>query len=266
MHRFRFFVFAVLLLAVATFAWQGDQTGAQGPPDGKQNGQGLNYHGKVTPAEREAAAERFKATKAAAEQAPLAGVATTAALVPDPNTGYLIPDYFGDANWAYSPLPSGGVSVALGNGGTGYSAPVVTITDAYGLGTGATATAAVAGGVITGISVNTPGSGYYAPVVSISDATGTGATATATLDPAYPHRRHTEVHGCAAGPGIQRGKPARAVHSDCCAGHNDVSELRRTTKSPWSSTRSRCTPTSPLRHTAATCNWRHPLSAGIMFP
>ncbi|GAA0719737.1 choice-of-anchor D domain-containing protein [Clostridium malenominatum] len=26
-----------------------------------------------------------------------------AALVPDPNTGYLIPDYFGTANWAYSP-------------------------------------------------------------------------------------------------------------------------------------------------------------------
>ena len=177
MFRRKSLVLAILLLAVAVVGWPAGQTGAQPAPD--TSGRGF-YHGKVTPAEREAAAERYKA---AVDEARTAGVDTSATLVPDPNTGYLIPDYFGDANWAYSPLPSGGVAVTLVSGGTGYTAPVVTITDAYGMGTGADATATVAGGVITGITVNAPGSGYYAPTVSISDATGTGASATATFDP-----------------------------------------------------------------------------------
>jgi FtsP/CotA-like multicopper oxidase with cupredoxin domain len=141
----------------------------------------LNYHGKVTPAERKAAAKRFQA---AVDEAQAAGATASATLVPDPNTGYLVPDYFGVANWAYSPLPNGGVgTIEIASGGSGYTAPSVTITDVYGIGTGATATATVTGGVITAISVNTPGSEYYAPVVSISDATGTGASATATFDP-----------------------------------------------------------------------------------
>jgi hypothetical protein len=180
MHRCKFLVFLGLLVAVAALGWTGDQTAAQGPPDGK--GQGLNYHGKVTPAERKAAAENLQAAVADAQAA---GATASTALVTDPNTGYLVPDYFGVANWAYSPLPSGGVAVTLGTGGSGYTAPVVDITDVYGMGTGATATATVAPetGAITAITVNTPGSGYYAPTVTISDPTGTGATATATLDP-----------------------------------------------------------------------------------
>jgi len=182
MYRPKSLVFVILLLAVAALGRAGDHAVAQGPPNGNGNGQGTNLHGKVTPAERKAAAERFKATVAGAQAA---GVTASATLVPDPSTGYLVPDYFGVANWAYSPLPSGGVAVTLENGGSGYFAPVVTISDVYGLGTGATASATVTGGVITGISVNIPGSGYYAPVVSISDDTGpgTGATAMATLDP-----------------------------------------------------------------------------------
>jgi len=180
MNRRISLVLAILLLAVAAVGWPGGQTGAQPAPDG--NDQGLNFHGKVTPAERKAAAERFQA---AVDEAQAAGVTASATLVPDPNTGYLVPDYFGVANWAYSPLPNGGVgTIEIASGGSGYTAPSVTITDVYGIGTGATATATVAGGVITAISVNTPGSGYYAPVVSISDATGTGAAATAILDPA----------------------------------------------------------------------------------
>jgi len=181
MRRPRFLVFLVLLFAVAALGWPGGQTGAQGPPNGNGNGQGLNYHGKVTPAERKAAAQGFKEAVAGAQAA---GAIASATLVPDPNTGYLVPDYFGVANWAYSPLPSGGVAITLGNGGTGYTTPVVTITDVYGMGTGATATATVdATGAISLITVDTSGSGYYAPTVSISDPTGTGATATATLDP-----------------------------------------------------------------------------------
>ena len=59
--------------------------------------------------------------------------------------------------------------------------PVVTIEDVYFTGSGATATATVIGDVITAITVTNPGTGYTAPVVIISDATGTGAAATAIL-------------------------------------------------------------------------------------
>jgi len=186
-HRRKSLILMILLLVVAAaLGWSGDQIGAQGPPNGNGNGngQGLNYHGKVTPAERKAAAASFKATVAGAQAA---GVTASAALVPDANTGYLVPDYFGVANWAYSSLPSGGVgAIEIASGGSGYTAPNVAITDVYGIGTGATATATVDAvtGAITTITVVTPGAGYYAPVVSISDATGTGAAATAILDPA----------------------------------------------------------------------------------
>jgi hypothetical protein len=70
-------------------------------------------------------------------------------------------------------------TVTVTNGGSGYSAtPTVTITDPTG--SGAVATATVAGGVITGISITNPGSGYTRPTVVITDATGSGATALVT--------------------------------------------------------------------------------------
>ncbi|MEW6429561.1 MAG: multicopper oxidase domain-containing protein, partial [Thermodesulfobacteriota bacterium] len=59
----------------------------------------------------------------------------------------------------------------------------MTITDFFGTGTGATATATVAGGVITGITVTNAGTGYIYPVISISDPTGGGAAATAAVGP-----------------------------------------------------------------------------------
>lgn len=94
-----------------------------------------------------------------------------------------VPHYYGPyPNWALSPLPSSEISdVTVSNGGTGYSAsPTVTISDTYGLGSGATASAVVDGtGVITSITVLTKGSGYIEPVVTITDSTGTGAAATA---------------------------------------------------------------------------------------
>jgi FtsP/CotA-like multicopper oxidase with cupredoxin domain len=97
------------------------------------------------------------------------------------------PDYFGNANYANSPLPTGPIAaITLATGGTGYSAnPVVTIADfnctAAGCGAGATATASVSGGVITGITLAAPGSGYFAPAVTITDPTGSGASAAATI-------------------------------------------------------------------------------------
>src|ERR1039457_4166611 len=68
------------------------------------------------------------------------------------------PDYFGYANYANSPLPTGPIAtLTLDDGGSGYSAnPVVSIADfnctAAGCGTGATASVTVSGGVITSIT------------------------------------------------------------------------------------------------------------------
>jgi FtsP/CotA-like multicopper oxidase with cupredoxin domain len=71
--------------------------------------------------------------------------------------------------------------ISLNALGSNYAAPTVTI-DAPSIGTQATATATVTSGFITGITVTNPGSGYTAaPLVSINDATGTGASAKATL-------------------------------------------------------------------------------------
>ena len=70
-------------------------------------------------------------------------------------------------------------------GGTGYSSvPTVTIT---GDGTGATGTATIAGGAVTGITVTAKGSGYTFAKVVISGGGGSSATANATLAPGKGH-------------------------------------------------------------------------------
>lgn len=173
-------------------------------------------HGRITMADRKAAAARAKALRDAR------GITTFA--VPGPGG---VPDYFGfTPNWANSPQPtvdpitgviSGGmhkfvdklpglyisgvtplasVQNALGQyipvavpdkllyppGGRGYtSAPTVTITDTTG--TGAVATATVLGGVVTGIAVAPGGSGYSAkPQVTLSGGGAlTQAIAVATV-------------------------------------------------------------------------------------
>src|SRR4030042_4891965 len=139
----------------------------------------LKHHGKVTPAETKAAAKR------AAALGLQPGVAAIGVAALDPGG---VPHYFGPyGNWAYSPLPRGPVAViTLESGGTGYTAPVVTIDDVYGTGSGAIATVDPATqidsitGAITGITF-TGGTGYSAPIVTITDATGIDATATATI-------------------------------------------------------------------------------------
>jgi hypothetical protein len=82
--------------------------------------------------------------------------------------------------------PSSGsfVSITVTNGGSGYTAPTVTISapDAVGAGyTLATATATVVGGVITAITLTNVGSGYCFPNITITDTTGSGATTSYTL-------------------------------------------------------------------------------------
>ncbi len=57
MRKRSFFIFASVLLALVIFAWGVDQGSAQAP---KSSGE-LIYKGKITPAERKAAAQRAKA-------------------------------------------------------------------------------------------------------------------------------------------------------------------------------------------------------------
>lgn len=72
-------------------------------------------------------------------------------------------------------LPTNTVSVGsitVVTSGSGYTAPTVTITDSTG--TGATATAQLTSGAITGFTVVTTGANYTNPSVVITDSTGTG--------------------------------------------------------------------------------------------
>ncbi len=95
-----------------------------------------------------------------------------------------VPHYFGPyGNWAYSPLPMGPIAtVNVVAGGNGYTAPLVTISDAYLTPTTlANVTAILGTGVITGFTINNGGAGYSAPVVNITDPTGTGALVAANV-------------------------------------------------------------------------------------
>jgi FtsP/CotA-like multicopper oxidase with cupredoxin domain len=146
----------------------------------------------TTTAMRKAAAKNFKANHneamaRAAAQATAVGVANvTTAAAPMFNPGG-IPHYFGPyANWVYSPMPKGSIAnITLLSGGSGYTTPTVTITDAYNITgvTSAVASATVVSGVITKITLSSGGAGYTAPVVTITDpnAFATGADATATI-------------------------------------------------------------------------------------
>jgi hypothetical protein len=71
--------------------------------------------------------------------------------------------------------------IRLTGAGTGYtSAPTVNITG--GGGTGATATAQIADGKVTGFTITNPGTGYTsAPTVAFTGGSGTGAAASAVV-------------------------------------------------------------------------------------
>ena len=129
---------------------------------------------KITHADRKAAAKR--AARLGLKPGVAGLLAAPAGPIPGSEGPGGIPHYFGPyGNWAYSPLPSFGISsVTVDNPGTGYTAPVVTITDVYGTGT-ATAAATFDGtGAITAITVDTASSGFHVPFVTITDPTGTG--------------------------------------------------------------------------------------------
>jgi len=140
---------------------------------------------RVTAEQRQAAAARFKQlrqTQLSKSLASGAKMSIMAAPAPDPGG---IPHYFGPyPNYANSPLPAGGVGpITVVSPGAGYTSPTVVITDVYGVGTGASAVAAVNPTTmgIDSVTVTSPGTNYYAPLVLIADPTGTGADATAEL-------------------------------------------------------------------------------------
>jgi len=174
-----------LILMVGVLALGFGQAIADPPPpaaDGNGHGNGqLKYKDKITPAEQKAAAELFQEQF----QAAVAEGSVTATAVADPGG---IPHYFGPyPNWANSPLPRGVItSIDVTNGGQGYTAASVQVTDLYYgvVADPAVATATVVGGAVTAISVDAGGSGYSAPVVIIT-GDGTGAAATATIGPPF---------------------------------------------------------------------------------
>ncbi|MBI5962788.1 MAG: hypothetical protein HY863_04885 [Chloroflexi bacterium] len=202
MARTKFLNVVISVMVMVSMMFGGNYTNASAqqrastPPQGKTKAQKpplpptgqppTPVQRRMTPAERQAAADRAKAL------GQLPGVAAlqlpgskankpVSANLPDSS---VVPHYFGPyANYANSPMPKGSItSITVDDGGSGYSAtPVVYVLDAYGTGMDATATATVVGGVITGITVDTSGSDYTAPIVVIEDATGTGAAATPIL-------------------------------------------------------------------------------------
>ena len=217
MNRLRFRLLIGLLVAVAltwgtgaaVMAQQGAKKGTKAAP---QVGSPCTVSGVTYPsctksqlrqAARQAAAQNRKAQRAAAGTTRTAPTATTLAAptmsllaapaaaptVPLAAAAYgtpTVPDYFGTTpNYATSPLPTGSIaSIVVDFGGSAYSpATTATITDAYGAGTGATATPIIdVNGAITGFTITSPGSGYYAPVVTVTDAVGGGFVGHTTMN------------------------------------------------------------------------------------
>lgn len=112
------------------------------------------------------------------------GGTVTALNVTNAGSGYLQTDVVQLAFSGGSPSPGVVTNVNVLAGGSNYAtAPTVTITPALGdTGTGATATATIAGGAVTSIAVTAGGSGYKAtPTVSFSGGGGSGAIAHAEV-------------------------------------------------------------------------------------
>jgi hypothetical protein len=117
-------------------------------------------------------------------------------------------------NWVYRGPHVGSPvnSLSLSAAGTGYtSAPVVTLAGVDGIGSGATATATVSGGVIVALTVTNPGSGYSAEkgvTVTFTGGGGTGASAVANVGPTlgmqfyYTMREGFFVPGVATQPAV----------------------------------------------------------------
>lgn len=100
-----------------------------------------------------------------------------------------------------SPVSGPISSIQVGNGGSNYTDPTLTITSPdfpsgqlpYPAGLQATATAIVTAGRITGATITQSGSGYFQPVIMITDPTGSGAVLTAQTTPIMTTQQNQEV-------------------------------------------------------------------------
>lgn len=102
---------------------------------------------------------------------------------PDPEAAFRVLRDAAVVTTIYPGAAQGIGSIAVTNGGTGYTTlPTVTISTPFSGFTTATATATIGGGSVTGITVNISGSGYiFTPTVTITGGGGTGATAVANF-------------------------------------------------------------------------------------
>jgi FtsP/CotA-like multicopper oxidase with cupredoxin domain len=123
-------------------------------------------------------------------------------LAPGATTGTTVcTDFFGKANYANSPLPTGPIDISpagilITDGGSGYTAPQLSVTDFFNSPTvvpaKCSATLDIDGsatgfvGSITGITCSSGGSGYMAPVLNITDPSGSGADVSLQLSPIGP--------------------------------------------------------------------------------
>ena len=168
-----------LIVGASGFAPQKTEAAQEPPPP--INVDGMYYkEGRITAGDYQAAALAARKKGVLPGLAGNEGLGLTALMTPSEQ-----PHYYGPfANYANSPMPKGPISyITVEDGGTGYTAPVVTVLDVYETGSLATATATVTNGSISGISVTNPGSGYSAPIVVITDTTGVNALASASLGP-----------------------------------------------------------------------------------
>ena len=187
-------------LAALALCWAADRV-VQAQSNGKVDENGMPKMRNTTQAQRKAAAKNKKQAGLRRIGAPAkgakgtAGAASLAATTLAATAPAATPDYFGPySNWANSPLPQGPINpvVTMTSLGGGYNAatpPLVTISDVYGMGAGATATATVdASGQVASVTVDNSGSNnlYAGPVVMIDPPPCTFAgceiaTASATI-------------------------------------------------------------------------------------
>lgn len=107
-----------------------------------------------------------------------------------------------------SPISGGIQTIQVTNPGTGYTAPVVTISTPdtpsgqlpLPAGSQAMASAQIIGGMISNISVDAGGSGYFQPQITITDPTGSGAVVVPMVQPICVTQFAQEVYPFSAVP------------------------------------------------------------------
>jgi len=172
----KFLVLTSVVLALAVLAW-GVGPGWAQPPDVTNK---LTAK-KALDAEKKAAAARVKALGLTPGISAL-GIPGDIPLGGIEGPGG-VPHYFGPyGNWAFSPLPKGPVTaVTVTDGGTGYTAPTCTISDAHGTNDNVTLPCNANLGVVEIPAGGPYGASFTAPIVIITDPTGTGAAAEASI-------------------------------------------------------------------------------------